>query len=404
MSVLNRCLVNCTALAYSPEQEMLGVWDPITMPLKSAYYTAGFSSPEEGWAFGGYDPARWNGQMWLQSPSLKELRNVISVKFLSADNGWAVGDQGMILHWDGNQWARVVAPTSQKDELFGVDFASSQLGWAVGVTGIDQPSTLHGVMLEWNGTEWVSLDRLAAKYSLFAIDVLSTTEGWAVASPVELLHWNGQQWELYKNSTSESLEFNSIAVISPDDAWMVGEILNTNEGTIWHWDGNQWAEFQRTRLGLFSISMVSPNFGWAVGGNGLWKKMDNGSLLMHWNGQEWKEYPISTTVPLQYVWAPNTTDGWIFGGGPALLIRGEYSGVAFRYHLVETTTTLSPTASVVPSATFTPIPATIAPTLVPTAIPNQPSPTSTNVFVWFLVAALFILLVIIVLFWSRQRN
>lgn len=387
------CPVNCEMPSYSssaavpanlsiqspsPPHEAPGVWEPVTMPRQSVYYTAGFSSPNEGWAFGGYDPAYWNGQVWVERPSLRELRLVTSVKFLSADNGWAVGDLGVILHWDGKQWTRVTAPTSEDDILEGVDFASPDLGWAVGVTGIAQPSTLRRVMLEWDGTAWARVEALPTKYSFSIIDVLSPTEGWVGGTPTELLHWNGQQWELYEYDAPGVLGFYSIAVVSSDDAWMVGE-TETNEGTIWHWDGRQWAEFQRTRLPLFSVSMVSSDFGWAVGGRGLWQKIENGSLLMHWNGQEWTEYPIETTTPLRYVIALNATDGWIFGGGPTDLIHGEYPGVAFRYRIPTVIPTAHATPSLFPAdtplATRTLMPAESVSTSLPLEVALTPRPS-----------------------------
>jgi photosystem II stability/assembly factor-like uncharacterized protein len=403
---------NVNAHSPSPPHEALGMWEPVTMPRGSVYRTASFSSPDEGWAFGGYDPAYWNGQAWVERQSLPELRLVTSVKFLSADNGWAVGDRSVILHWDGERWTRVTAPTMEDDILEGVGFASPDLGWAVGVADFGQPGADHDLMLEWNGTEWIRLEDLPASW-ISAIDVLSATEGWAVGPPTELLHWNGQQWGLHEINAPKILEFYSVAVVSPNDAWMVGE-TETNEGAIWHWDGHQWAEFQRTRLPLFSVSMVSSDFGWAVGGNGLWQKVENGSLLMHWNGQTWTEYPISTTVPLRYVWAPSTTDGWIFGGGPTDVIHGEYPGVAFRYRILTVTPTASATPSILPSdtpvATQTVAAAgdlSATPRVVATSTPLPPelnSETLQNALPWIAVVGMLILLGSIALVVYRRRR
>ena len=49
---------------------------------------------------------------------------------VSADDGWAVGDHGTMLHWDGNAWTRVVAPTTSP--LHDVSMISATDGWAVG--------------------------------------------------------------------------------------------------------------------------------------------------------------------------------------------------------------------------------------------------------------------------------
>jgi endo-1,4-beta-xylanase len=53
-----------------------------------------------------------------------------AVEMVTPQNGWAVGDQGTILHWDGTAWSRVNSPTT--NDLYGVSVVSSSNVWAVG--------------------------------------------------------------------------------------------------------------------------------------------------------------------------------------------------------------------------------------------------------------------------------
>src|SRR5436190_9106485 len=55
-----------------------------------------------------------------------------SITFVDADNGWAVGDRGVIWHTidGGRNWQRQDSPTSAR--LESVCFADAQTGWAAG--------------------------------------------------------------------------------------------------------------------------------------------------------------------------------------------------------------------------------------------------------------------------------
>lgn len=66
-----------------------------------------------------------------------------SITFVDLDNGWAVGDRGIIWHTidGGRNWQRQDSPTNVR--LESVCFTDSQTGWAVG--GSHQPYTHHGI-------------------------------------------------------------------------------------------------------------------------------------------------------------------------------------------------------------------------------------------------------------------
>jgi hypothetical protein len=49
-------------------------------------------------------------------------------------DGWAVGSDGCIIHWDGNRWSDVTSPTGAL--LSCVDMVSSTDGWIVGADGL----------------------------------------------------------------------------------------------------------------------------------------------------------------------------------------------------------------------------------------------------------------------------
>ncbi len=107
----------------------------------------------------------WNGHAWRRQrtpdqpgPKFGKILNVLSgVTATSASSAWAVGSyvngsndwSTLILHWDGWAWRHIASPSflqlGPSDVLTGVAAASASSAWAVGGDGI---------VLHWNGTTW----------------------------------------------------------------------------------------------------------------------------------------------------------------------------------------------------------------------------------------------------------
>ena len=94
---------------------------------------------------------------------------------ISANEGWAVGNNGVILHYINGAWQVVANPTS---------------------------------------------------YSLAKIVMVSESEGWAAAGVI--LHYINGAWQVVKSPISPS--FYSIAMVSPNEGWGFGA-----EGVILHY-------------------------------------------------------------------------------------------------------------------------------------------------------------------------
>jgi hypothetical protein len=52
----------------------------------------------------------------------------------ASDDGWAVGSDGAVIRWDGNQWSNVTGPTGAW--LHCVKMTSSTEGWILGADGM----------------------------------------------------------------------------------------------------------------------------------------------------------------------------------------------------------------------------------------------------------------------------
>ena len=142
--------------------------------------------------------------------------------------------------------------------------------------------------------------------------------------------------------------------------------------------------------------MVTPDFGWAVGGSHF--STFGESIILHWDGKTWAEVPSPANYPLQFVWANSDQDGWILAGGsdPAAGFEGE----VLRY-VVPGAPNPTPTLTATPNPTSTPAPVLSATPVVTPAASNEPeyspAPCASGL-------AVGIGLPILALLFSRQRR
>lgn len=178
-------------------------YDPL--PFKPALY--GVSGVVDGGAVVhavGQDGAiiRWVDaptRQWqiLASPTGSDL---FDVYMLAADDGWAVGELGTILRWNGSNWSTFSSPTGVT--LNSVSMASASLGYAVGD---------NGVVLRWNGSAWsvVSGTGLPASAPhLYAIDATGATAVAVGQRGTDLYTGNsGSSWSLLSDPMGGYVEF-----------------------------------------------------------------------------------------------------------------------------------------------------------------------------------------------------
>ena len=233
----------------------------------------------------------WDGTSWsiVPTPSVAAAGTLNAVTATSATDVWAVGQAGghnLIEHFDGTSWSVVPSPIPRNSHLSGVSGTSSTDVWAVG------------------------------------------SAGRSTSDQVQILHWNGQVWSAVP-APSPGLEpfLTSVVALAPNNAWAVGEAtlpVNSSESTgqtlIEHWDGTSWSVVPSPNAGggspsaaneLFSVAAVSANNIWAVG-EFLDPNLNNyQTLTEHWDGTSWSVIP-----------SPNATAGRNYLAGVTALSTG----------------------------------------------------------------------------------
>lgn len=78
----------------------------------------------------------WNGSDWIDvsSPTIANLYGLSMVPGSNGTKGWAVGENGAMLYLDGSTWTETDSPTS--NALRGIEMVSATDGWAVGDGGV----------------------------------------------------------------------------------------------------------------------------------------------------------------------------------------------------------------------------------------------------------------------------
>ena len=191
----------------------------------------------------------------------------------SATDVFAVGENGMILHYDGIEWIKMKSPTTE--HLYGVWGSSSSNVYAVGESG---------TILYYNGFTWSADIESGTTEGLRAIWGVGSSDIYSVGDSGTILNYDGMSWS--------EMESNSAA-------WLLG-IWGTSESSIYAVGG----------------------FYDGVGG---WFSPDSwdGGVILHYDGTVWSEVKTDIDNRLFSIWGSSENDIYTVGAGATILYYGE---------------------------------------------------------------------------------
>ncbi len=213
----------------------------------------------------------------LESVSCTSASDCFAVGYASDDNGLNLSD--LVEEWDGSTWTIVAgAATGQAyDELTHVDCVAADDCWAVGNAGPAQqePNFLpifpgavgdQGLIEHWDGSAWtiVSSASLPAPDGgyLSGLDCVTSEDCWAsgattdssgMASGILMEHWDGSSWTDVSSSVPDPASaaiLRSVACVSASQCWAVGATGPFGGGGgsnfqpqsfIENWNGSAWS-------------------------------------------------------------------------------------------------------------------------------------------------------------------
>lgn len=165
-----------------------------------------------------------------------------------------------------------------------------------------------------------------------SISGLAENDVWSVGT--QIMHWNGKNWSVVFNPTSQHDTFLSIVEIAPNDVWVVGESLSTglpSHPLTLHWDGAHWQYVSAPDVAaggknaLVAVSGIAANDVWAVGFF-VPQRGSLGPIIEHWNGSKWSsvtQLNLSNSAQFASVKALAANDVWAVGYGYTISSNGK---------------------------------------------------------------------------------
>lgn len=241
-------------------QRRNGRWQPVASPTQETLYAVAFVSANNGWAVGEAGTVlHYDGTDWQRATAPTTAADTLFDIALIDGQGWAVGKRfnpvfatvtGLILHLRDGVWTEVPIPQTQP--LYAVAFTAADAGWAVGE---------DGTVLHWNGTMWAMQNRLT---TIDLYDVTLAGENiWAVGDNGFIIRWN-----LRGGLRIEGMPYGvlvSIGFAGTDAGWAVGA-----DGVVLRYDGHTWSPIPMPlSADLFGLFVDTDGIPWITGEGGL---------------------------------------------------------------------------------------------------------------------------------------
>lgn len=229
---------------------------------------------------------------------------------------------GLLAHFGGQHPAapcRFSPGCPGTPEMMGISMVSSRDGWAVGRTVGGDPTRSEGVLAHYQNGHWMLETPPAYTLTLNSVAMLSASDGWIVGDGGAILHYTGGHWVSVASPTHDPL--SGVYMLSATDGWAV-----SRGGAILHYNGAGWAIVTTGAplRSLWSLTMVSPGEGWAVGLN----------VIVHYHQGIWTTLHLAglpgfpSVTDLRSVAMLSASEGWAVGVGPggAVLILHYQNG------------------------------------------------------------------------------
>lgn len=269
------------------------------------------------------------GGIVTPTPALGSQTELRAIAMVSPSEGWAVGwsdsslsdpngAQVLVLHDRHGVWSPVRVPIH--GQLDSISMVSATDGWAGGTAGL----------LHYDGKTWKQIQPYA-HWGTLHIQMLSATDGWATGDAGIILHYDGRSWTTQPLPASLTTDAKTsvllwgLSMTSFDDGWVIGDQVNnatgmTERAVLLHYTNGQWQVGQRIEgASVASISMVSPEEGWALGGisttpqSASTPTSPTSPLLLHYTQGTWVQVASPLSGSLGAVVMRSASDGWMAG-------------------------------------------------------------------------------------------
>ncbi len=241
------------------------------------------------------------------------------IALVGEDEAVAVGHSARMLWLEGGEWHSSNEATGL--DVYGVDALSTQNGWAVGQDGLilrvescdsfNVLDPLHPIYIPCWDVETSPTDT-----DLYDVAMVSTSEAWAVGGYAlgngEILQYSDGNWVVHETVPADALF--AIEMLSESSGWAVGGDPLDKTSIIMRFDNGTWEEAESpTDMPLWDISLMDESNGWAVGGSVSMEGDVQSSVVLRLIDGDWSVVPTDYESVLQSVAVGPDGVGWIVG-------------------------------------------------------------------------------------------
>jgi len=212
----------------------------------------------------------WNGSAWLDQ-SVSDLGHLMDVWAAAPNDAWAVGGAygPLVFHYDGAAWTKVPVSGSSTSALFGVWGASALDVYAVGDNGSGGPRILH-----YDGTSWTDVASVPGSGLLNYVWGTASNDVFAVGAGGLILHYDGTSWSATTSPTTRAL--HAVGGTTGSDVYAAG-----NNGALLRYEGATWQ------------TMPAPDTTYL---RGIWTTTSGPAFASGYSGTLWRGYRGATVT------------------------------------------------------------------------------------------------------------
>jgi hypothetical protein len=247
---------------------------------------------------------------------------------------------GVMLHWNGTDWIPVVLGPN-------INLSSSLRNGSIWASGPNDVYMVAGQTIHWDGCQWSPVP-VAGPYSGQAVWGSSSTDVWVAGTTgfqvnTQVAHFDGNAWTT--QDTGVSTDIMAIWGSGPHDIFAVGDDNTySTVGTILHYDGNGWSQMTvPAPTGWIAPNPPTLNAIWGSGPSDVWAfgttqlGLAEMCIILHYDGHSWTlrndmpEYIVGSATAsyaVDAVWGLASNNIWAVGGNGQIL---HYDGNAWTY-------------------------------------------------------------------------
>jgi len=271
-------------------------WTIVPSGTSETLYGIWGSAANDIWAVGaGGTILHWDGKTWTRADSATG-ETFRAVWGSSSTNVFTVGSTSTIRHWDGSTWSGMTDTTSL--DLYGV--------WGDAANSVFTAGNMLSIF-HWNGHEWEYWDIQLTTDSFYSVWGTSYNNVYLVGDSGRVHHYNGSSWNDIDIGAG-AVTLNAVWGTSASDIYIAG-----NDGTLYHYNGSTWSSKILSSAPLHGI--------WGSSASNIFVAGDNG-FITHYDGSNWTATNTGTSKHVNAVWGSSSTDIWAVGQDGTILHYG----------------------------------------------------------------------------------